>query len=68
MGALINDSSSGGKMVFSSPSIFGYYKEIKNLPAAVDSKYMELISSKIISAYHFQVSFNLISLTIMSRF
>lgn len=44
MGALINDSSSGKKMVFSSRASSVIAKKIKNLPAAVDSKYMELIS------------------------
>lgn len=44
MGALINDSSSGGKNGLFFASIFGYYKKIKNLPAAVDFKYIELIS------------------------
>lgn len=44
MGALINDSSSGKSGLFFT-SFFGYNEKIKNLPAAVDSKYTELISS-----------------------
>lgn len=59
----------GEKMVFSSRASSVITKKSKisqrRWTLSISS---QLVSSKIISVYHFQVIFNLISLAIMSRF